>query len=145
MLGGKMRVPTALAVVDHLVANTAPSALLDFREAVDFELAARLSLTGSGFHAASRNFVQAGAPAHAMLSAIEPLPALDADVAIDLVTSGAHAEVEFVFARPVDLGLALSLLRFSFDFLCLTRNAPLSVDPTKAGMRAPPKDWASDR
>src|SRR5690349_20805114 len=32
MLGCKMRVPTALAVVDHLVANTAPSALLHFRE-----------------------------------------------------------------------------------------------------------------
>jgi hypothetical protein len=40
----------------------------------------RLSLPGSGLQAGSRNFVQAGAPAHAMLSAVEPCSKLEVDM-----------------------------------------------------------------
>jgi hypothetical protein len=41
MLGGKISIPTALAIVDHHVTETAPRALLHFREAIEFGVEGR--------------------------------------------------------------------------------------------------------
>jgi hypothetical protein len=107
-------------------------------------LAAQLFRRDCGLQSASRSFSKADAPAYAMRSAVEPFPALDADVAIGLVTSGAHAEVEFVLAGQSVRGSCSRFSGFIRSPSCVAaaRRAVRAL-LSKAGMSTSPEDSAN--